>query len=154
MNLSIFNWSITHTKKSFDMAQCKFIVQVVWVSSELGWRGLQRTLIFRSLNKGQQPSTRSPGNHSPPGHEKSPQLNKRATERAPGVSRSCRKHEYLTRLPFSTSCHQTRCPPALVSPHFSGAFPGLWNTKEPTARRRAKLGASRNPPSPGGGDRR
>lgn len=107
-------------QKSSHMAQSKFIVQVVWVSSELGWRGPQRTLTVRLLNKGQQPPTRSRANHSPPGHEKSPQLNKRATERAPGGSSSCRKRRYLCSAAFPYKLPPDPAPSCPPSPLLRG----------------------------------
>lgn len=51
---------------------------------------------------------------------------------------------------FPPSCHQLGAFPPSLIPGFAGASPGLLNTKEPAERRRAKLGASRNPLSPWG----
>lgn len=39
MNLPIFNWPIK--RKKFFYGSVQLIVQVVWVSTETGWRGLQ-----------------------------------------------------------------------------------------------------------------
>lgn len=108
MNLPISNWPIKR-KKFFFNGSVQLIVQVVWVSIESGWRGLQDS-ISQSLNKDQQPPIRHRANLSPPGHEKSAQLNKRATERAPGARRNCRKRGHL-----SSKLPPDRCPPSL--PH-------------------------------------
>lgn len=129
------------------MVQCNSLFKLFGSLLSRGG-GACRTSIFHSLNKDQQPPTRHRANLSSPGHEKSAQLNKRATEWAPGARRNCRKRGHL-----SSKLPPDRCPSSLppsLTPGFAGASPGLLNTKEPAARRRAKLGASRNPLSPWG----
>lgn len=91
------------------MVQCNSLFKLFGSLLSRGG-GACRTSIFHSLNKDQQPPTRHRANLSSPGHEKSAQLNKRATEWAPGARRNCRKRGHL-----SSKLPPDRCPPFL--PH-------------------------------------